>query len=216
MQHRALRHVSWRLRQAHVDLPTASTGAAAAGRRRCRGVFSTREKNWNLTKDGLAAVLKATGELPQAALDQLLERVGDNRLAAEDALQARLTRGRALGVPRHVELVELQGASKEEVEELLLVESKLEPLVVLDDVRRAVGAELAHVDLPYRVRHFAPSLARNVDKSRESFSLFCAIATVTIMIITWSTRERGNDDGEMAREWMSLLRFNESGGGNYL
>ena len=98
LQHRALRHVSWRRRQAHVDLPTASTGAAAAGRRRCRGVLSTREQNWNLTKDALAAVLKVTGELPQAALDQLLERVGDHRLAAEDALQARLARGRgALG-----------------------------------------------------------------------------------------------------------------------
>jgi len=45
---------------------------------------------------------------------------------------------------------------------------------------------------------------------------FCAIATVTIMIITWNTREPGNNDDEITREWMCLLRFNECGVGNYL
>ena len=43
-----------------------------------------------------------------------------------------------------------------------------------------------------------------------------AIATVTIMIITWNTWEPGNNDDEITREWMCLLRFNECGVGYYL
>ena len=59
--------------------------------------------------------------------------------------------------------------------------------------------------------------SRNVSGSRESLSLLLLCDRfVAIMIITWSTRERGTNDGEITREWMCPLRFNESGGGNCL
>ena len=57
---------------------------------------------------------------------------------------------------------------------------------------------------------------RWVDHANRCHCSSCAIATVTIMIITWSTRERGTNDDEITREWMCLLRFNECGVGNYL
>ena len=70
--------------------------------------------------------MEVTGQLPRSAVDQLGDCIRDHGLAAKHALQARLTRGRALGLPRHVELAELQyAAEEEEVKELLLIGAEL-------------------------------------------------------------------------------------------
>ena len=60
------------------------------------------------------------------------------------------------------------------------------------------------------------SPARNVGGSHESLSLFLCDRDRYDYDYHVEHRERWNNDDEITREWMCLLRFNECGGGNYL